>query len=77
MKCFIRKVEFWKYLWGTLRILFIDELDPYCLPIPPERCLTTDDSSDDDEPEKVSIEVIDKQVFIYFLNTDKINKLVE
>jgi len=39
------------------------ELDECCLPIRPERCVTTSESSDDEQTEKVSIEIIDKQVF--------------
>jgi len=41
----------------------IGELDERCLPIRPDRCLETDQDSDDDsETEEASIPVIDKQV---------------
>ncbi|CAF1193375.1 unnamed protein product, partial [Adineta steineri] len=41
------------------------ELDEYCLPILPERSLTLTDD-DDDEAEKVSIEIFPKQISYFF-----------
>jgi len=48
----------------------IDELDQYCLPIRPERPVIIDDTSDDEETEKVPIEMIDKQVSTPYSNLD-------
>jgi hypothetical protein len=41
----------------------IGELDQCCLPIRPERCVTTSENSDNDQTEKLPLEIIDKQVF--------------
>jgi hypothetical protein len=47
------------------RLHKLGELDEFCLPIHPDRSLTTDDTSDDEESEKLSVETIEKQVFHY------------
>ncbi len=48
----------------------IGELDERCLPIRPDRCVTDDDSSDDEnETKKSSIEIVNRKVLDSNLHT--------
>ncbi len=52
-----------------------DERDERRVPISPDRCSTTSESSNNDQTKKSLIEIIDKQVFTSYSNSNIITDL--